>query len=478
MRTAYLDCSMGISGDMTLGALIDLGIDADAIRAGIESLGLPGVELVTETVIRGGFRSTKIHVKHPEQHAHRHLSDITRLIEEAGALSQSQKDLALRIFAAVASAEARVHGMTIDSVHFHEVGAIDSIVDIVGAAIAFDLLDADQILCSPVPTGRGQVRIDHGVCTVPTPGTAELLRGMPLADVPVEAELTTPTGAAILSVMVDRFAPLPAMTIESIGYGAGTKQFPARANLLRVFVGQAARTPETDQVCLLETNLDDVNPEIVGYARELLTAAGALEVYSVPLQMKKERPGVMLCVLCRPADADELESILFDETGTFGVRRSLIERSLRVREPFHVDTLWGPIAGKLGWAPSGNTIFTPEFEDCARVARASRVPLREVYRAAEASFLNVLDTMEEDEDGEGHDHDHGHSHDHDHGHSHDDHSHDHDHGHSHDHSHSHDHDHHSHDHDHGHSHDHDHGAAEGEQTKERPEGDGSHRHDG
>ncbi len=259
MRIAYFDCSTGISGDMTLAALMDAGVDPKAIKAGIDSMGLEGVEILIETVIKGGFRALHVRVEHPEQHAHRHLSDVHELIDRGDAITPPQKDLAKQIFAAVAKAEAKVHGMSVDEVHFHEVGAIDSIVDIVGAAIGFDLLAADQIVCSPLPPGRGQVKIDHGICTVPTPGTAELLKGIPLVDIPVEAELTTPTGAAIVTTLVDRFGPLPEMTIERIGYGAGTRDFPSRANLLRLFVGTATVSGETDQVALLETNLDDVS---------------------------------------------------------------------------------------------------------------------------------------------------------------------------------------------------------------------------
>ncbi|MEZ6047343.1 MAG: LarC family nickel insertion protein [Planctomycetaceae bacterium] len=209
MKIAYLDCSTGISGDMTLGALIDAGLSVEDLQRGIASLKLPGVKLLTETVVKGGFRATSIRIDHPEQHAHRHLKDIHEILDRADAITPSQKELARSIFRVVAEAEAHVHGSTIDKVHFHEVGAIDSIVDIVGAAIGFDLLAFDQIVCSPLPPGRGQVKIDHGICTVPTPGTAEILKGIPLVDVPIEAELTTPTGAAIVKTVVDRFGPLP-----------------------------------------------------------------------------------------------------------------------------------------------------------------------------------------------------------------------------------------------------------------------------
>ena len=401
---------------MTLGALIDAGVDAEAIRTGIDSLGLSDVRLTTKTVIKGGFRATYIRVEHPEQHAHRHLGDIVEMIDTATAISATQKDLAKRIFRAVATAEARVHGSTIEKVHFHEVGAIDSIVDIVGAAVGFDLLGADQIISSPVPTGRGQIAIDHGLCTVPAPGTAELLKGIPLVDVPVEAELTTPTGAAILSTMVDRFSVLPEMTIEAVGYGAGTHDFPDRANLLRLFVGQATVAPETDQVYMLETNLDDVSAEIVGYTKRKLLDRQALDVYTTPIQMKKDRPGVILSVLCRPSDVETLEAVLFEETNTFGVRRYLVQRSKRARQEHSVETVWGPVCGKLGWRNGQPKIFTPEFEDCARLAEQHGVALREIYRAAETAFDQSArgETASSKTTPPTHIHDHDHTHDHDH----------------------------------------------------------------
>ena len=415
VRIAYLDCSTGISGDMTLGALIDAGVDAAAIRAGVESLDLPGVELEIRTVVKGGFRATKVDVRHPEQHAHRHLSHIVKLIDGAAALTDSQRQLAKRIFQVVAEAEAKVHGSTIEKVHFHEVGAIDSIVDIVGAAIGFDLLKADQIVCSPLPTGRGQIKIDHGICTVPAPGTAEILRGIPLADVPVNAELTTPTGAAIVKTLADRFGSLPEMTIDRIGYGAGTMDFDGRANLLRLFVGTAHPSPLSDRVVLLETNLDDVTGETVGYTKQKLLAAGALDVYSIPIQMKKDRPGVILCVICREEQSAEMESILFDETATFGIRRSVVERSKLARKEHSVETPFGPVRGKLGWRAPDRAVFVPEFEACARLAKEHGVSLKDVYRAAESACdvsTVSLPMPTTTEPPVVHEHDHDHDHDH------------------------------------------------------------------
>lgn len=420
MRLAYLDCSTGISGDMTLGALLDAGVDADVVCRGIDSLGIEGVRLSVGEVVKGGFRATKVDVEHPEQHAHRHLSDVRRLIDAAD-ITDAQRDLALRIFTAVAQAESTVHGMPLDKVHFHEVGAIDSIVDILGAAIGFDLLDVDELVCSPLPPGRGQIKIDHGICTVPAPGTAELLKGIPLADVPVDAELTTPTGAAIVKVLADRFGPLPAMTIKQIGYGAGTMDFPGRANLLRLIVGTTSIPAHRDFVMLLETNLDDVSPEIIGHTKQKLLEAGALDVYSTAVQMKKDRPGVILSVITRPGDIESIESLVFSETGTFGVRQQRIERSVRSREACTVETCWGPILGKRGWRSAGDQIFTPEFDDCARVANEQGIPLREVYRAALAAYVPSITTPSPSPAIHDHDHDAGHTHDHDHdsGHTHD-----------------------------------------------------------
>ncbi|MCA9082041.1 MAG: nickel pincer cofactor biosynthesis protein LarC [Planctomycetaceae bacterium] len=435
-KTLYLDCSTGISGDMTLGALIDLGVDLDVLRRGIDSLGLPGVTLHVNEVIKGGFRAQHIRIEHPEQHAHRHYSDIVALLDQASALTDRQRDLAKRIFLAVAQAESRVHGSTLEQIHFHEVGAIDSIVDIVGAAIGFDLLDADEIVCSPLPTGRGQIRIDHGICTVPAPGTAELLKGIPLVDVPIEAELTTPTGAAIVKTLADRFGPLPAMTIERVGYGAGTMTFPLRANVLRMFLGTSHRADADEEVLLLETNLDDVTGEVLGYVKQLLLATGALDAYTTAIQMKKDRPAVVLSVLCTEERRAALEEIIYRETETLGIRRQRLVRSTRARQPHTVLTSFGPVLGKVAWQASGVPTFSPEFAACADLAQATGCSLREVYRAAESAFVTQQPECQPERPVSGPSaatsQDHGHSHDHDHGHSHD-----HDHGHSHDHDHGH-----------------------------------------
>ena len=276
MRIAYLDCASGISGDMMLGALVDTGVDLATVQSGIDSLGLPSCRLAVAETKKCGFRALQLTVEHEPEHKHRHLHHIDAMID-GSSLSDGQKSLAKKIFRRLAEAEARVHGTTVEKVHFHEVGAVDSIADIVGSAIAWDLLRVDKVLSSPVPTGTGFVEIAHGRCAIPAPATGELLKGVPLASSSVEGELTTPTGAAILATLVDEFGPLPAMTIEQIGYGAGQKDFD-HPNLLRLIVGDLAAHSEnfaSDTVVLLETNLDETTGEIVGHSVRQLWQAGA-----------------------------------------------------------------------------------------------------------------------------------------------------------------------------------------------------------
>jgi pyridinium-3,5-bisthiocarboxylic acid mononucleotide nickel chelatase len=387
VKIAYLDCLSGISGDMTLGALVDAGVELAAISAGIDSLSLAGVRLVASEVKRKGFRATHITVEHQPEHAHRHLHHITDLID-ASQLTARQKDLAKRIFTKLGEAEAKVHGTTIRKVHFHEVGAIDSIADIVGAAIGWDLLGVDRIVCSPVPTGRGTVKIAHGLCSIPAPATAELLKGVPLAESNVDAELTTPTGAAIVATLVDHFGPLPAMKVERIGYGAGTRELAEQANLVRLFVGESVEAMQADQVWVVETNLDDVSGEVIGYATTKLWEAGALDVYTTAIHMKKNRPGVTLTVLCQAAQIEKVEKILFRETGTLGVRRWPVSRHKLERTAHQVETEYGPIEGKLGWIAGQEPSFSPEFDACSRVANERGLPLKDVYEAAQKAFAN------------------------------------------------------------------------------------------
>lgn len=382
MKIAYLDCMSGISGDMTLGALLDVGVDLEQIQAGIDSLGLPSCRLRAEEAKRYGFRAVNLTVEHEPEHAHRHLHHITHMID-GSTLTSRQKQLATDIFTNLAKAEAKVHGSTLEKVHFHEVGAVDSIADIVGAAIGFDLLQVDRVVCSPIPTGTGSIQIAHGRVSVPAPATAELLKGVPLAASDIEAELTTPTGAAIVATLASEFGPLPAMAIEEIGFGAGDKDFDSHANVLRLVVGTARDDVLTDQIEVLETNLDDVSGEIVGHTLERLFEAGALDAFTTAIQMKKNRPGVKLTVLCSPATRSAMEEILFRESGTLGVRRWTADRTVLPREAAVVQTTWGPIAGKTITLPDGSTRFSPEYDDCAAIARRENLSLRAVMEAAE-----------------------------------------------------------------------------------------------
>lgn len=385
MKIAYLDCNSGISGDMMLGALVDAGVDLTAIQAGVASLGLPGCRFVASDVKKHGFRATKITVEHEPEHVHRHLHHITDMID-AGSLTANQKELAKRIFTRLGEAEAKVHGTTIRKVHFHEVGAVDSIADIVGSAIGWDLLGVDRIVCSPIPTGRGTIEIAHGRVSIPAPATAELLKGVPLAASTVEAELTTPTGAAIVATVADEFGALPAMTIQTIGYGAGDRDLAEQANLVRLLVGESDSALAVDQVWALETNLDDISGELIGHCATLLAEAGALDVYTTSIQMKKNRPGVLLSVLCSAADLPKLEKILFRETTTLGVRRWPVSRHKLERRPHCVTTEFGEVAGKLAVLGDGGVSFSPEFEACRSIALERQIPLKDVYDLARRAY--------------------------------------------------------------------------------------------
>jgi uncharacterized protein (TIGR00299 family) protein len=398
MRIAYLDCASGISGDMTLGALVDAGAELAAIQTGIDSLGLPSCRLVRTEVKKQGFRATQITVEYEPEHKHRHLHHIMAMID-GSTLSARQKELATRIFRKLAEAEAKVHGSTIEKVHFHEVGAVDSIADIVGTAIGFDLLGIERIVCSPVPTGHGYVQIAHGRCSIPAPATGELLRNVPVAALDCEGELTTPTGAAIVAALADDFGLLPAMTVSNIGYGAGQKDFP-QANILRILVGEVAsrivsdanqhlyHEPQTESIVVLETNLDNATGEMIGHAVDLLWQAGALDVSLTSVLMKKGRPGHVLCVQSRPSDVDKLEQILLTDTPTLGVRRSAVMRTVLARESCDVITPWGNVAGKIAYLPGGGGRFTPEYEACHEIAMANHVALSDVIAAARAAWLS------------------------------------------------------------------------------------------
>ena len=389
MQTGYLDCLSGISGDMMLGAMVGAGVPLELLDDAVRSLHLPGVSLSAETVRRCGFRAVKIHVNAPHEHAHRHLSTILEIIGKSSVLTPTQKTTAGRLFHRVAEAEAKVHGQSIEQVHFHEVGAVDSIADIVATVVGLDFLKLDSLTASPVPTGCGTVQIAHGTCSVPAPATAELLAGVPIAPSNVPFELTTPTGAAILAEFVNSYGPIPAMTIQKIGIGAGTKDFPEQPNILRLILGESVAQPSTagtppshvheETIWKLETNLDDVSGEILGFALEKLWIPAVLDVYTTPIQMKKGRPAVTLTVLCREEAVQGVERILFMETPTLGIRKSRVDRTYLKRESHAVATPWGKVAGKTATLPDGSQRFTPEYEAAKSIAEANRIPLQTIY---------------------------------------------------------------------------------------------------
>ncbi len=387
MKIAYLDCFAGISGDMALGALVDAGVDLGALNAAVGSLGLPDCRLVACEVKKGGFRATKVDVLAQHEHVHRHLADIEPMID-AGALSDVQKATARRLFRRLAEVEAMAHGTTVEKVHFHEVGAADSIADIVGSVVGFDLLGVERVIVSPIPTGTGCVRITHGSCGIPAPATAAILRGVPLAQADVEGEMTTPTGALIATEIGDSFGPLPAMRIDRIGLGAGSKDWPDRPNILRLFVGKPADFGMThrDTVWLLETNLDDADGETVAHALDLLWRANVLDAWTAPIAMKKGRPGVLLSILVQEPELTAAEEILFEATGTLGIRRRLVERRVLPRVAYTVGTKYGPVLGKARRLPCGEARFKPEYESCRAVAEDVGVSLETIVEAAKGAF--------------------------------------------------------------------------------------------
>jgi len=386
MTTAYFDCFNGAAGDMILASLIHAGADADALRRQLAALPIGGYTLAVETINKQGFAATRFRIDQDETAAqpHRHLKDIVDILDGAD-LPGPVIDKAKQIFTRLAEAEAKVHGTTIDAVHFHEVGAIDAILDITGTVIALDQLGVDRVVVSPIPVGSGTVRCDHGVMPVPAPATAELLRGVPIAETEETGELTTPTGAAVLTTLADAFGPVPDMRIDAIGYGAGTRDGRTRPNVLRVMLGTTSDAAESDRITVLETNLDDETPEVIAHATGRLLAAGALDVYTLPIQMKKGRPGTLLTVLVEPGQAGELEAVLFAETSTFGVRRATMWRSKLRRRHETVRTRFGAIRVKVG-TREGVTTATPEYEDCRAAAEAHGVALRVVMDAARRAW--------------------------------------------------------------------------------------------
>jgi uncharacterized protein (TIGR00299 family) protein len=382
---------------MMLGALIDAGVDIAQIQAGVDSLGLPSCRFVADIVSKSGFRATNVNVQYEPEHVHRHLHHITEMIDQSQ-LTTNQKDLAKRIFTKLGAAEAKVHGCSIEKVHFHEVGAVDSIADIVGTAIGWDLLGVDRIECSSIPTGTGTVKIAHGTVSIPAPATAELLTNIPLAQSDIAAELTTPTGAAIVATIVDKFGSLPAMQIKTVAFGAGDRDLESQPNVLRLLIGETEDTSNStadqihDEVWVLETNIDDMTGEAIGHCCGILQQAGVLDVYTTAIQMKKNRPGVTLTVLCHSDSVAAAEQIMFEQTTTLGIRKWTVQRHILQRQQHTVETTWGPILGKLATLPSGDQRFSPEYESAREISAREDISLQQVFAAAVTAYLDSLNS--------------------------------------------------------------------------------------
>lgn len=447
MRIAYLECFSGISGDMFLGALVDAGVSPRRLEETVAALGL-GAKLEISRVLRSGISATKVNVwvegekdlpreeywakqdakthehghehshshshdhaqSHPHTHEHSHetsregvsaphshshphrgLTEIRKIISASG-ISESAKKTALAIFEALGAAEARIHNVPLEDIHFHEVGAVDAMVDIVCAAVGAEALGVDEIVCSPLNVGGGTVNCAHGTFPVPAPATVELLKDAPVYSSGIQAELVTPTGAAIVKTLATKFGAFPQMKIEKSGYGAGSRDFPGVPNVARLVVGESIAAKVTsDVVTVLEANLDDLNPQVFGYVMDRLLDEGALDVFGMPVQMKKNRPGTLMTVLCKPADASALTEIIFAETTTLGVRRREENRQTLARRWEPVHTPWGEVRIKVASMNGTVTNYAPEYEDCRRIASEQHVPLKTVMQEATRAYLGKSD---------------------------------------------------------------------------------------
>jgi pyridinium-3,5-bisthiocarboxylic acid mononucleotide nickel chelatase len=439
MRTAYLECFSGISGDMFLGALVDAGVSPKLLERGAAALGL-GAQLEISRVTRSGIAATKVDVwvegekdlpreqywaklhsheereqasgpvhshvhshhhehshqesssagtpaPHSDSHPHRGLTEIRRIISAAG-ISEGAKKTAIEIFEALGAAEAKIHNVAVESVHFHEVGAIDAMTDIVCAAVGLEALEVDEVVCSPLNVGGGTIECAHGTFPVPAPATVELLKDAPVYSSVVQAELVTPTGAAIVKTLARRFGSFPEMKIERSGYGAGSRDFSGFPNVARLVIGETVAAKTTsEKILVLEANLDDLNPQVFGYVMDRLLEQGALDVFGMPVQMKKNRPGTLMTVLCRPEDENTLTDIVFAETTTLGVRRREEVRQTLARRWEQVGTPWGDVRIKIASRNGTVTNYAPEYEDCRRIAAECHVPLKTVMQEATRAYL-------------------------------------------------------------------------------------------
>jgi pyridinium-3,5-bisthiocarboxylic acid mononucleotide nickel chelatase len=384
MKSVYVDAFSGISGDMMVGALLHLGVSLETLRAELSKLPLSGYHLHQTGREQSGIQAVKFHVEVHDPLHERSFRAIAQMIRDS-TLHPPIKETALRIFTVLAEAEGRVHGVATDAVHFHEVGAIDSIVDIVGTAVGLQSLGIERVYVSPLPMGTGLVPSRHGVLPIPGPATVELLKGWPVRFEDGGAEMVTPTGAAIVAAVGHR-GTLPPMQVSAVGYGAGERTLPDRPNLLRIILGEVVADTRDEQLLVLETNIDDLNPELYEYVMERLFAEGARDVVLAPIQMKKNRPGILLWVLCDPGEREKLSRVIFAETSTLGIRSYPVTRTALRRETKEVSTAYGTVRVKVAYTPDGRMNLAPEYEDCKRLARERAVPLKLVYEATLMKF--------------------------------------------------------------------------------------------
>ena len=389
MKTLYFDCFAGASGDMILGAMVAAGVDSRVLREQLSLLGVEGFSVDFETVNRSGLSAIYARVKAAHEHTHRHLADILKIIFASG-LSEGVKQRAAKIFGRLAEAEARVHNEPVDHVHFHEVGALDAIVDVVGASICFELLAVDRFVCSPLHVGNGTVEMAHGRFPVPPPAVTELLKGVPFYSTEIAGELLTPTGAAIITTVADEYGAIPQMIVEQVGYGAGTREYDKFPNVLRVLLGETeSHTTADERLWMIETNIDDLSPQIIGHVMDRVFELGALDCYFTPVQMKKNRPGVLLSILCGKPEKEAVMRLLFTETTTLGVRSYEVDRRALERNIVSVETQYGPIDVKVAHLNGRIVNEMPEFEQCRRAAKNADVPLRVVEEAVRLALAQM-----------------------------------------------------------------------------------------
>jgi uncharacterized protein (TIGR00299 family) protein len=394
MTTLYFDCFAGASGDMILGALVGAGVDPQALREQLALLDVTGFSVEFEKVDRAGLSCTHARVTIKPEHVHRHLSDVLRIIYDSR-LNTRIKERAARIFSRLAEAEATVHNQPVESIHFHEVGALDAIVDVVGAAICFELLQIDRFVCSPLHVGSGTVDMAHGRFPVPPPAVAELLKDAPVYATDIKGELVTPTGAAIIATVCDEYGPLPLMQLERSGYGAGSRTYKDFPNAVRIMIGKEqqvafeTRNPKHETLWMLETNIDDLSPQVFGHVMDRALELGALDCYFTPIQMKKNRPGVLLSVLCRASEKEAVKQMLFSETTTLGIRSYAVERHALERQLIKVETQYGVIDVKVARMNGHIVNEMPEFEQCRAAASKANVPLLTVESAVKMALANM-----------------------------------------------------------------------------------------